>query len=103
MRRAFVRAFGLPPQAMRRQTRREAQLLHDIPSGSLPALRDADLVVTQQPATLQGDAPSFREFLAEHRQSASRLGPGHFVLQHIPMFGEDAVGKTHVRSDPIFR
>jgi hypothetical protein len=44
-------------------------------------------VVTQEPATLQGDAPSFREFLAEHRQSALRLGPGRFVLQHIPMFG----------------
>jgi hypothetical protein len=42
-------------------------------------------VVTQEPATLQGDAPSFREFLAEHRQSALRLGPGRFVLQHIPM------------------
>jgi transcriptional regulator GlxA family with amidase domain len=53
MRRAFVRAFGLPPQAMRRQVRRDAQLARDVPSGSLPALRDADLVVTQKPATLQ--------------------------------------------------
>ncbi|MEH2480089.1 transcriptional regulator GlxA family with amidase domain [Nitrobacteraceae bacterium AZCC 2146] len=104
MRRAFVRAFGLPPQAMRRQARRDAQPACDVPSGSLPALRDADLVVTQEPATLQGDAPSFREFLAEHRQSALRLGPGRFVLQHIPMFGEDAVGDAHdVRSNPIFR
>src|SRR5260221_7265426 len=25
----------------------------DVPSGSLPALRDADLVITQEPATLQ--------------------------------------------------
>jgi hypothetical protein len=27
MRRAFVRVFGLPPQAVRRQARREAQVL----------------------------------------------------------------------------
>jgi transcriptional regulator GlxA family with amidase domain len=53
MRRAFVRVFGLPPQAMRRQVRRDAQLARDVPSGSLPALRDADLVVTREPATLQ--------------------------------------------------
>ena len=33
----------------------------------LPALRDADLMVTQEPSTLQGNAPSFREFLAEYR------------------------------------
>jgi hypothetical protein len=43
------------------------QLGSDVPSGSLPALRDADLVVTQEFATLQGNAPSFREFLDEHR------------------------------------
>ena len=67
MRRAFVRVYGLPPQAMRRQVRRAVQLGRDVPSGSLPALRDADLIVTQEPATLQGNAPSFREFLAEHR------------------------------------
>ncbi len=67
MRRAFVRVFGLPAQAVRRQVRRAAQLGRDVPSGSLPALRDADLMVTQEPATLQGNAPSFREFLAEHR------------------------------------
>jgi transcriptional regulator GlxA family with amidase domain len=104
MRRAFVRIFGLPPQAMRRQARRDVQRGRDVPSGTLPALRDADLMVGQVPATLQGDAPSFREFLAEHRQSALRLGPGHFVLQHIPMLGEDAVGDTHdVRGNPIFR
>src|SRR6267378_4193614 len=35
MRRAFVRVFGLPPQAMRRQVRRVAQLGRDVPSGSL--------------------------------------------------------------------
>jgi transcriptional regulator GlxA family with amidase domain len=88
MRRAFVRVFGLPPQTMRRHVRRGARLVRDVvPSGSLPALLDADLVIAQEPATLQGNAPSFREFLAEHRQSALRLGPGHFVLQHIPMFG----------------
>jgi transcriptional regulator GlxA family with amidase domain len=85
MRRAFVRVFGLPPQAMRRQARRDAQLGREVPLGTLPALRDADLMV---PATLQGDAPSFREFLAEHRQSALRLGPGRFVLQYIPMLSE---------------
>jgi transcriptional regulator GlxA family with amidase domain len=45
MRRAFVRVFGLPPQAMRRQVRRDAQLARDVPSGSLPALRDVDLRV----------------------------------------------------------
>ena len=53
MRRAFVRIFGMPPQAMRRQVRRDAQLARDVPSGSLPALGDADLVVTQESATLQ--------------------------------------------------
>ena len=53
MRRAFVRVFGLPPQAMRLQVRKDAQLARDVPSGSLPALGDADLVVTQEPATLQ--------------------------------------------------
>jgi transcriptional regulator GlxA family with amidase domain len=101
MRRAFVRVFGLPPQAMRRQARRDAQLGRELPLGTLPALHDADLMV---PAILQGDAPSFREFLAEHRQSALRLGPGRFVLQHIPMLSEDAVGDTHdVRGNPIFR
>src|SRR3984893_17377212 len=104
MRRAFVRVFGLAPQAMRRQVRRDAQLGREVPSGSLPALRDADLMVGQEPATLQGNAPSFREFLAEHRQSALRLGPGRFVLQHIPMLGEDTVSDTHdVRGNPIFR
>jgi transcriptional regulator GlxA family with amidase domain len=36
MRRAFGRVFGRPPQAMRRQVRREAQLDRDVPSGSLP-------------------------------------------------------------------
>jgi transcriptional regulator GlxA family with amidase domain len=104
MRRAFVRVFGLPPQAMRRQARTDAQLGRDVPSGTLPALRDADLMVGQEPATLQGDASSFREFLAEHRQSALRLGPGRFVLQHIPMLSEDTVGDAHdVRGNPIFR
>jgi hypothetical protein len=104
MRRAFVRVFGLPPQAMRRQVRRGAQLAATSRRARCPALRDADLVVTQGSATLQGDAPSFREFLAEHRQSALRLGPGRFVLQHIPMFNEDAAGDTHdVRSNPILR
>jgi transcriptional regulator GlxA family with amidase domain len=41
MRRAFIRVFGLPPQAMRRQVRRDAQLGRDVPLGSLPPLRDA--------------------------------------------------------------
>ena len=59
MRRAFVRVFGLTPQAMRRQVRRDAQLARNVPLGSWPALRDVDLVVTQESATLQGDAPSF--------------------------------------------
>jgi hypothetical protein len=61
--------------------------------------------VFRLPATIsldhneQGDALSFREFLAERRQSASRLGPGRFGLQHIPVFGEDAAVETHdVRS-----
>jgi transcriptional regulator GlxA family with amidase domain len=104
MRRAFVRVFGLPPQAMRRQARTDAQLGHDAPSGTLPALGDADLMVDQEPATLQGDAPSFREFLAEHRQSALRLGPGRFVLQHIPTLREDTAGDTRdVHDNPIFR
>jgi methylphosphotriester-DNA--protein-cysteine methyltransferase len=43
MRRAFVRVFGLPPQAMRRQVRRDAQL---------PALLDADMGVSEKPAIL---------------------------------------------------
>jgi transcriptional regulator GlxA family with amidase domain len=46
MRRAFVRVFGLPPQAMRRQARRDAQLARDVQPGTLPALRDSDLIVT---------------------------------------------------------
>jgi transcriptional regulator GlxA family with amidase domain len=52
MRRAFVRIFGLPPQAMRRQVRRDAQLARDVPPGSLAALLDADLRVTQKSAIL---------------------------------------------------
>jgi hypothetical protein len=61
-------------------------------------------VVTQEAGVLQGNAPSFREFLAEDWQSALRLGHGHFVLQYIPMFGEDAVSDAYdVRSNPIFR
>src|ERR1700675_900877 len=32
--------------------------------------------------------------LAEHRQSADRLGPGRLVLQNVPMFGELAVLET---------
>jgi len=95
MRRAFVRTFGVPPQAMRRQARKEMQGASDIPTGTLPALREADLMTTKQPATLQGDAPSFRDFLAEHKQSALRLGSGHFVLQHIPVFGDESVADTH--------
>src|ERR1700726_4022289 len=68
------------------------------------AFRNTDLVVAHEPATLQGKAPSFREFLAEHRQTALRLGPGRFVLQHIPMFGEDAISDSHnVASNPAFR
>jgi transcriptional regulator GlxA family with amidase domain len=58
MRRAFVRAFGLPPQAMRRRVRTARQLGRDVPSGSLRALRDADLMVSPNAATLQGNAPS---------------------------------------------
>ena len=104
MRRAFVRTFGVPPQAMRRQARKEMQGASDIPTGSLPALREADLMTTKQPATLQGDAPSFRDFLAEHKQSALRLGPGHFVLQHIPVFGDESVADTHdIGSNSAFR
>jgi hypothetical protein len=36
-----------------------------------------------------------RGFFAKHRQSALRLGPGRFVLPHIPMFGADAVGDAN--------
>jgi transcriptional regulator GlxA family with amidase domain len=60
MRRAFVRVFGQPPQAMRREARKDARLARDVPSSSLPALHDADLIVIQEPTTLQGHAPSFR-------------------------------------------
>jgi AraC-like DNA-binding protein len=103
MRRAFVRTFGVPPQALRRRARKEMQGASDIPTGSLPSLREADLMTTQQPATLQGDAPSFRDFLAEHEQSALRLGPGHFVLQHIPIFSEESVGDAHdIGRNPAF-
>jgi transcriptional regulator GlxA family with amidase domain len=52
MRRAFVRVFGLPPQAMRRQVRTAAQMGRDVPSGSLRALRDVDLMVSPESATL---------------------------------------------------
>jgi hypothetical protein len=57
--------FGQSPLAMRRQVWSAVQPDRGVPSGSLPALRDANLIVTQEPATLQGDA--FREFLTEHR------------------------------------
>jgi transcriptional regulator GlxA family with amidase domain len=40
IRRAFVRAFGLPPQAMRRHARRATQLANDVPAGSLPGLHE---------------------------------------------------------------
>jgi transcriptional regulator GlxA family with amidase domain len=71
MRRAFVRVFGLPPQAMRRQVRRAAQLGRDVPSGSLRALRDADLMVSPEAATLQSKAPSgnSRSYLPMQRRS----------------------------------
>jgi transcriptional regulator GlxA family with amidase domain len=71
MRRAFVRAFGLPPQAMRRQVRRAAQLGRDVPSGSLRALRDADQMVSSAAATLQSNAPSgnSRSYLPMQRRS----------------------------------
>jgi transcriptional regulator GlxA family with amidase domain len=104
MRRAFVRVFGLPPLAVRRQVRKDVWRARDVSSGSPPPLLDADLLTVKQTETLQGDAPSFKEFLAEHRQSALRFGPGHFVLQHIPMLGENPVRDTHdVRGNPIFR
>ena len=71
MRRAFVRAFGLPPQAMRRQVRRAAQLGRDVPSRSLRALRDADQMVSPTAATLQRNAPSgsSRSYLPMQRRS----------------------------------
>ena len=95
MRRAFVRVIGLPPQAMRRQVRRDARLARNVPSGSLPALRDVDLVVSQESATLQGDAPSFREFLAEHRQSASALVTSSYSTSQCPArtIGQDTCGR----------
>jgi transcriptional regulator GlxA family with amidase domain len=52
MRRAFVRVFGLPPQAMRRQVRRDAQPARDVPPSSVAALLDADLEVNQKPGIL---------------------------------------------------
>jgi transcriptional regulator GlxA family with amidase domain len=57
MRRAFVRVFGQPPQAMRRQVRGARQLGRDLPSGSLRKFRDADLTVSPEAATLQGSDP----------------------------------------------
>jgi transcriptional regulator GlxA family with amidase domain len=98
MRRAFVRAFGRPPQAMRRRIRQPDR---DVPSDSLPALRDAD--IGREPIT-QGNAAPFQEFPTEHRQSTSRSGHGRFILHHISMPDEDAVCDTRgVRRDPIFR
>jgi transcriptional regulator GlxA family with amidase domain len=47
MRGAFVRVFGHPPQAMRREVRRGAQLSKAsrvVSSGSMSALHDADLI-----------------------------------------------------------
>ncbi|SEE30168.1 GlxA family transcriptional regulator [Bradyrhizobium erythrophlei] len=58
MRRAFLRVFGQPPQAMRRQVRRARQLDRNVPSGSLRALRDADQMISPAAATLQRNAPS---------------------------------------------
>jgi transcriptional regulator GlxA family with amidase domain len=53
MRRAFVRVFGQPPQAMRRQVRGSRQLGRDLPSEALRTFRDADLMVSPEAATLQ--------------------------------------------------
>jgi transcriptional regulator GlxA family with amidase domain len=86
MRRAFIRAFGLPPQAMRRQVR---QPTRDV--GSLPALRDAD--IGRGPGT-QGHAPPFSELLTEHRQSTSPLGRDRSIRHPIPVFGEGPASDT---------
>src|ERR1700758_3321880 len=40
----------------------------------------------------------------EHRQPALRLGLGCFVLQNVPVFGEQAVGHTDdIGGDPVLR
>jgi hypothetical protein len=72
MRRAFVRVFGQPPQAMRRQVRRSRQLGRDLPSGSLRTFRDADLMVSPEAATLQGNdrqRTGSRSYLPMQRRS----------------------------------
>jgi transcriptional regulator GlxA family with amidase domain len=52
IRRAFVRAFGQPPQAMRRQARNGAQAIHDGPADSLPVLADADRASGREASSL---------------------------------------------------
>jgi transcriptional regulator GlxA family with amidase domain len=72
MRRAFVRVFGQPPQAMRRQVRRSRQLGRDLPSGSLRTFRDADLMVFPEAAPLQGNdrqRTGSRSYLPMQRRS----------------------------------
>jgi transcriptional regulator GlxA family with amidase domain len=71
MRRAFVRAFGLPPQAMRRQVRRAVQLGRDVSSGPLREPSDADQKVSPAAATRQSNAPSgnSRSYLPMQRRS----------------------------------
>jgi transcriptional regulator GlxA family with amidase domain len=81
MRRAFVRVFGQPPQAMRRQVRRAAQAGRDVPSGSLRAVRDTDQMLSTEAATLQGNAPSADPRSASRRRTRRRLVVSHMVEQ----------------------
>jgi transcriptional regulator GlxA family with amidase domain len=81
MRRAFVRVFGVPPQAMRRQVRTAAQMGRDVPSGSLRALRDVDLMVSPESATLQGNARSADSRSASCLRTGRRLIVSRMVEQ----------------------
>src|SRR5258708_10683442 len=91
-------AFWPPVKAARKSSSRV------LASFIVMAFRNTDLAVTHEPVTLHGNADSVREFLDEDRQTALRFGLGRFVLQHIPMFGEDAIRDSHnVHSNPVFR
>jgi hypothetical protein len=50
------------------------------------------------------DPPSLGKRGPEHRQTASRLGFGRFILQNVPVFREHAVGHPDdIGGDPISR
>jgi hypothetical protein len=73
---------------------------------SSDAVLDDDVLVILGVSNLHGLSPTISagKFGPEHRQTALRLGLGCFVLQNVPMFGEQAVGHSDdIGGDPILR